>query len=167
MNKKNKKLSTVNSQFPNNKSLTTSVIDRQNILNNRYALEVIQEETGITGILFEGQYRLTIRQVAEFFEIDERTVKRYLEKYGDELQQNGYEVLRSKRLKNYILTLKDNDVSDINVPNKTPSLGLFNFRSFLNLAMLLTESEKARILHCGVINLGLGNRIIDDYTLEQ
>ena len=67
MKKKNKKLSTVNSQFPNKKSLTTSVIDRQNILNNRYALEVIQEETGITGVQFEGQYRLTIRQVAIFF----------------------------------------------------------------------------------------------------
>jgi hypothetical protein len=128
------------------KNLTTSLVDRQNILNNRYAIEAIQEETGITGILFEGQYRLTIRQVAEFFEIDERTVKRYLEKYGDELQQNGYEVLRTNRLKNFILTVKNADVRDIDVPNKTPQFGIFNFRAFLNLAMLLTESEKARIL---------------------
>ncbi len=41
------------------KDLTTSAIDRQNILNNRYAIESIQKETGVSGVLFEGQYRFT------------------------------------------------------------------------------------------------------------
>ncbi len=135
------------------KDLTTSAIDRQNILNNRYAIESIQKETGVSGVLFEGQYRFTTKQLADFFEIDERTVKRYLSDYENELKDNGYEVLRSKRLKNFILTLKDNDVSDINVPNKTPSLGLFNFRAFLNLAMLLTESEKAKTIRSIILDI--------------
>ncbi len=56
-------------------------------------------------------------------------------------------------MKNFILTLKDNDVSDINVPNKTPSLGLFNFRAFLNLAMLLTESEKAKTIRSIILDI--------------
>ena len=113
------------------KDLTTSAIDRQNILNNRYAVESIQEETGVSGVLFEGQYRFTTKQVADFFEIDERTVKRYLSDYENEIKDNGYEVLRSKRLKNFTLTLKDNDVSDINVPNWKIS-GIFKPGNVIN-----------------------------------
>lgn len=132
------------------KDLTTSLIERKNILNNRYAIESIQEETGIKGILFEGEYRLTLKQVADFFEVDERTVQRYLSDYEDELKDNGYEVLRSKRLKSFILAMEKCPVGDINVTHKIVNLGVFNFRAFLNLAMLLIESEKARVLR-GII----------------
>jgi hypothetical protein len=38
-------------------------------------------------------------QIAAFFEVDVRTIERYLEKYGDKLRLNGYEVLRVERLK--------------------------------------------------------------------
>ena len=46
---------------------------------------------------------------------------------------------------------KNNDmptasVNDANIPTKINLLGVFDFRAFLNLAMLLSESEKARIL---------------------
>jgi len=33
------------------KDLTTSKIERQNILNNRYAVESVQQEVGFTGLL--------------------------------------------------------------------------------------------------------------------
>ncbi len=132
------------------KDLTNSRIDRQNVLNNRYAIEEIQKAAGIRGILFEGEYKLSKKQIAAFFEIDERTIERYLEKYTDELEKNGYDVLRGKRLNNLKLSFSDGELSDMNVAKNTPSLGLFNFRVFLNLAMLLVESEKARILR-GVI----------------
>ncbi|HEX2955630.1 MAG TPA: DNA-binding protein, partial [Chitinispirillaceae bacterium] len=36
---------------------------------------------------------------------------------------------------------------------KTTQLGLFNFRSFLNLAMLLVESEKARLLRSKMLDI--------------
>lgn len=39
-----------------------------------------------------------------------------------------------------------NCAKDINVPSKIRQLGLFDFRAFLNMAMLLSESEKARAL---------------------
>lgn len=35
-------------------------------------------------------------------------------------------------------------VQEIDFPNKMPQLGLFDFRSFLNIGMLLTTSEKAK-----------------------
>lgn len=135
------------------KNLTTSAVDRQNILNNSYALEAIQEETGVKGILFEGQYRFTIKQLSVFFEIDERTVKRYLSDYENELQYNGYEVLRGNRLKKFILKLQKGPVNDMNVPHKIRNLGIFNFKSFLNLAMLLKESEKARVLRSVMLDI--------------
>lgn len=39
--------------------LTVSNIERQNVLNNRYAVEVLQEDLGFTGMFFEGEYRFT------------------------------------------------------------------------------------------------------------
>ena len=91
--------------------------------------------------------------MAAFFEVDTRTIERYLEKYGEELTQNGYEVLRGKRLKSFKLSLKEQFGTDMNVGTKTTLLGIFNFRAFLNLAMLLTESERARLLRQTILDI--------------
>lgn len=40
------------------KDLTSSRIDRQNILNNELALQEIQDSSNIRGIVFEGKYAL-------------------------------------------------------------------------------------------------------------
>jgi hypothetical protein len=132
------------------KDLTTSAIDRQNILNNPYAIEEIHTATGMTGVIFEGEIKFIKNQLASFFEVDSRTIDRYLEKHLEELSKNGYEVLRSKRLQEFKLALKSGDVNDMNVVSVAPQVGVFNFRSFLDLAMLLTESDRAKTLR-GVI----------------
>jgi len=36
--------------------------------------------------------RMTIEQVADFFEVNKRTIERYLQDHEDELKKNGYEV---------------------------------------------------------------------------
>jgi hypothetical protein len=82
---------------------------------------------------------------ANFFKVDIRTISRYIEQSGEELSENGYEVLRGKRLKSF-LAAAQNSGKDINVPTKTTILGIFDFRAFLNLAMLLSESDQARAL---------------------
>ena len=74
-----------------------------------------------------------------------RTISRYLEQNGEELSENGYEVLRGKNLKSFLDAAR-NSGKDIKVPTKTTVLGVFDFRAFLNMAMLLSESEKARAL---------------------
>lgn len=135
------------------KDLTNSQIDRQNILNNQYAIEEVRKAVGLQGTLFENEYKFIKDQVSAFFEVDPRTVDRYLEEFSDELSQNGYEVLRGNRLQNFKLALKSSDVDDIYVVNKAPQLGIFNFRSFLNLAMLLTESERAKILRSVILDV--------------
>lgn len=78
--------------------------------------------------------------VADFYEVEERTIERYLEKHSDELSANGYILCKGKHLKE----LKLQFAPVINVGSKTTQLGLFNFRSFLDMGMLLTESEKAK-----------------------
>ena len=122
------------------KDLTISNIERQNVLNNRFAVSKVQEHLDIEGMLFEGEYRFTKKMVADFYEVEERTIERYLEKHSDELSANGYVLCKGKHLKE----LKLQFAPVINVGSKTTQLGLFNFRSFLDMGMLLTESEKAK-----------------------
>lgn len=127
------------------KDLTTSRIDRQNILNNEIAIEEIQSKSGIEGIAWEDKVFVTREMAASFFDVDIRTISRYIEQNSAELSANGYEVLRGKRLKSFIAAA-NNSGKDINVPTKTTVLGVFDFRAFLDIAMLLSESEKARAL---------------------
>lgn len=122
------------------KDLTISNIERQNVLNNCFAVSKVQEHLDIEGMLFEGEYRFTKKMVADFYEVEERTIERYLEKHSDELAANGYVLCKGKHLKE----LKLQFAPVINVGSKTTQLGLFNFRSFLDMGMLLTESEKAK-----------------------
>jgi hypothetical protein len=133
--------------------LTKSLVDRQNILNNSIALIEIENATQIKGVMFEGAVRFVKDQVSEFFEVDIRTIERYLEQYGEELSRNGYEVLRGKRLKDFALEANNQFGTDINVGTKTTQLGVFNFRAFLNVAMLLTESERARLLRQTILDI--------------
>lgn len=77
--------------------------------------------------------------------MDIRTISRYVEQYSEELFDNGYEVLRGQRLKPFIKTVNSFG-KDAHVPTKTTVLGVFDFRAFLNLAMLLVDSDRARAL---------------------
>ncbi len=125
------------------KDLTTSQIDRQNILNNEFAISEIQKATNVKCIVWNGEYYLTKELVAEFFGVDVRTIERYLSRDGEELQLNGYTVLKGIVLQEFLEAYKNDFATDIDVGHKIRSLGVFNFRSFLNVAMLLVESETA------------------------
>lgn len=131
------------------KDLTVSNIERQNVLNNRFAIEHIQNTLDITGMMFDGEYRFTKKMVADFYEVEERTIERYIENFGSELSANGYFLCKGKRLKD----LKLQFAPVINVGSKTTQLGLFNFRSFLNIGMLLAESEKAKALRSAILDI--------------
>ncbi|MCK5632505.1 DNA-binding protein [bacterium] len=137
------------------KDLTNSTVARQNILNNSYAIEEIKNAVGIESIVFEKQFCFLKNQIAAFFEVDERTIERYLETNEKELKVNGYEVLKGKRLKEFKLAIDKMNVSDINVAQSTASLGVFNFRALLNLGMLLTDSNKAKVLRSIILDIVL------------
>lgn len=134
------------------KDLTNSVVERQNILNNHYALTKAEEHLGLGGTEFKGEYVFTKLQVMELFGISDTTVERYIVAHGEELRSNGYTLLKGKNLKEFKELF---NVSFINEGNKVPMLGLFNFRAVLNLAMLLTESERAKAIRSRLLDIVL------------
>jgi hypothetical protein len=131
------------------RNLQESHTDRQNILNNPFAVEEIQNRLGIQGVQIEDRYWITTNQVAEYFEVDLRTIRRAIENYQEELSQNGYKIFTGKDLE----IAKNQLGSDIDVLTKTTVLGMFDFRSFLNLGMLLTTSEKAKELRSVILDI--------------
>lgn len=132
------------------KDLTTSPLDRQNILNNRYALEKIQEHLGLGGTLYQGEILFTKQQLVEIFAISESTVEKYISNYDTELRANGYSVLRGQKLREFKAL---EHVSVIDYGNRSPALGVFTFRATLNMAMLLVESDFARTIRSRILDI--------------
>ena len=128
------------------KDLTNSRIDRQNILNNELAVEEIQETLHIKTVFWHEKYYLTKDMVADYFKVDVRTIERYISNYSEELSANGFELIKGKKLAEFIDAYNTAFATDINVARKIRSIRVFDFRSFLNMAMLLSESEHARAL---------------------
>lgn len=122
------------------KDLTVSNIERQNILNNRIAVDTIRQKLELPAMLFNQEYCFTKQMVADFYDVDISTINRYLSTHDEELRHNGFFLCKGKLLKDFKLQFGHL----INETTKTTVLGLFNFRSFLNIGMLLTESEKAK-----------------------
>jgi len=134
------------------KDLTASSHDRQNILNNRYALQQAEQHLGLGGVTFEGETVFTKAQVVALYDVTDRTIERYLASHADELKSNGYQVLKGKKLKEFKELLSGTDIND---GTKTTALGLFSFRAVLNIGMLLTESEPARLLRSRLLDIVL------------
>jgi hypothetical protein len=132
------------------KDLTSSNVSRQNILNNNYAISQLESNLSFGGVYWHNESIFTKVQVAEILEIDVRTIERYLESHSPELIKNGYRVLKGTELKDFKKYVSDIDVGDI---SKTPSLGLFSFRTVLNIAMLVTESEKAKAIRSKILDI--------------
>lgn len=136
------------------KELTTSLVARKNVLNNTHALQQLESNLELGGLAFEGETVFTKQQAADILAIDERTIDRYLSSHGDELEANGYRVLKGKSLKNMRLAYVD-DTHVVDISPKTPSLGVFSFRALLNLAMLVTESDRAKAIRSRMLDIVL------------
>ncbi len=134
------------------KDLTTSNISRQNILNNEYALEKVELHLALGGLTWKNERIFTKAKVAQIFQVDIRTITRYLEQNKDELDKNGYRILKGQEFKEFKEYVSDMNVADM---LKTPSLGIFSFRTVLNLAMLITESEKAKTIRNKILDIVL------------
>ncbi len=91
--------------------------------------------------------------VATFFSVDVRTIERYISKYAEELEQNGYMVLKGKNLQEFLEIYENNFATDINAGHKIRALSVFDFRAFLNMAMLLVESETAAELRRIILDI--------------
>lgn len=145
------------------KDLTNSHIDRKNVLNNNTAVKEIYSQLGFKGIFFESKYRYTLNQVAKFYEVDVRTIKRLLEDNGEELKASGYELFTGVKLKQFkeiVSQLRDIDVPQLiqdddneSIGLRATSLSIFTFKALLNIGMLLQTSEKAKEVRTFMLNV--------------
>lgn len=132
------------------KDLTTSAHDRQNILNNSYALKHAEKHLALGGIEFNGEKVFTKNQLVEMFGVSDATIERYIANHIDELKNNGYILLKGKTLRDF------KEIADgtlMNEGTKTSILGVFKFRAVLNIAMLLVESEQAKIIRTRLLDI--------------
>jgi len=120
-----------------------SAIARRNVLNNSYAVKEIENRVNIKGTSFDGEYWLTTQQISAFFGVDGRTIRRYVRKYNKELTENGYRLISGDDLKVFY---SGQDINVLTRIEKTTRLGIFNMKSFLNIAMLLSDSLVAKQL---------------------
>lgn len=152
-----------------NTSLIQSEVVRQNVLNNRYAVAEIQKAIGLRGVLYEGEYYVTKNQIANFLEVSERAITSCTQSNVDEVSKNGYVVLPRNSLKNFRLCVVEQNVKEANFPNKTPKIGIYSFRAFLNVAMLLSRSEKAKQIRSLILDIVIdtSNQQSDELITEN
>ena len=134
------------------KDLTSSSHERQNILNNRYVVEQAITHFNLGGVEFDGEILFTKVSVASIFQISESTIEKYLANHLNELKVNGYKLLKGSKLKEFKGLCNGTVMS---YGTKTSVLGVFNFRAVLNLGMILTESEPAKLLRSRLLDLVL------------
>jgi hypothetical protein len=151
------------------RDLTNSATDRKYVLSNKEAVTEIFNQLGFPSVVFDGRYRFTKQQVAQFYEVDSRTIERLLENYRKELSENGYELFMGTRLRllreAFSQSSTNIDVADTNVGDilqnndnellrpTTPSIGMFTFRALINVGMLLTNSDRAKEVRSAVLNI--------------
>lgn len=85
------------------KDLTTSQIERQDVLNNTVALPRIQEALEIETLEFQGVYYVTKQMAADYYGVELRTIKNCLADNEDELRHNGYRLWKGNSLKEFKL----------------------------------------------------------------
>lgn len=98
------------------KDLSNSFVERKNILNNNVALKELYHTLDFRGVLFEQKYRYTKQQVADYFNVDVRTINRLLDNNRDELEKSGQEIFTGVRLKQFkevVTQLKDIHVTQL------------------------------------------------------
>lgn len=126
--------------------LTASSIERQNILNNSIAVNRIEQELKFPGFSWKDKTFFTIESVASIFQVDTRTIERAIEQNREELIQNGFCIISGKEL-------ADLKASGFPVPPRMRSLSLFHFRTLLDIAMLLTTSERAKAIRSKILDI--------------
>lgn len=129
-----------------------SRVDRENILNNELALSSIQQVMNLPGVIWDNNLYFSKEFLSTYFGVDPRTIERLVEANRDELINSGYRILTNEELSYFIRQFG----TDINVGTKTTKLGIYSFRAFLNIAMLLQNSEKAKQVRSQLLDITLG-----------
>jgi hypothetical protein len=86
--------------------------------------------------MLPGNEFATTKQVAAFYSVPEKTITSVVVDHRDELEANGYAVLKGE----FVNSLRES----AKLSSRTRSLAVFSRTAVLNVGMLLAESEVAR-----------------------
>ena len=62
--------------------LTNSPLERQNVLNNSYAISNAQQHLNLGGVEFNDDVFFTKQQVMSIYNVADSTIERYLQQHG-------------------------------------------------------------------------------------
>lgn len=128
-------------------------VERQNILNNSVAMKEAENQLNFEGNFFNGVIYYTNEQLANIFGVTLRTIERTIENNREELNDNGYQVLSGKRINSF----RNEAIfaTDISVGHQVRNLGVSTFRTLLNFAMLLSDSDNAKFIRSKTLDIVL------------
>lgn len=135
------------------KDLTESGVQRQNVLNNKFAVEQLKGFLKLNTVEYKGDLVFTKSQLSNVFDVDERTIDRCISRNNEELLANGYKIIKGRELKEFKEFLHVDDTNVVDIDAKIPQLGIFSFKALLNIAMLLTESERAKHIRSRILEV--------------
>ena len=118
-----------------------------NVLNNDLAIQGIRKFYGFDNIYFTNQ------QIADFYEVDLRTIERLIELHKEELIRNDLQILKGQKFQKFKDENYDFFATDIFVGRKMTNLTVSTFRTILNFAMLLKNSEKATEVRVKILDI--------------
>lgn len=119
-------------------SISSEVLVESRTMRSQYTdrFEVLDKAGSLS--LLPDNTHATTEMVARFYEVDVEVVKKVVQRNREELESNGYRVLRGQERTDFV---RDN--MSLTLP-AARHLALFNRKAILNVGMLLTESDVAR-----------------------
>lgn len=109
------------------RTMRSQYTDRFDVLDKAGSLSLLPDDT-----------HATTEMVARFYEVPVDTVSRAVRRNREELESNGYRVLRGQERSEFVA-----DNLSVTLP-VARSVAVFNRKAILNVGMLLTESDVAR-----------------------
>lgn len=134
------------------KILTNSQVDRKTILDDDRAITEIQKHIDVEGISYENQIIFTKQMTAQIYGVEEKIIDSYISDNLQELIENGYQVIEDKKLIDFISSINRTNSNTTNLP-KFSTLHIFNYKAFLNIGMLIIESQSAKLIRHRILDI--------------
>lgn len=119
--------------------------DQMSEMVHERAQGILDKVKGILFALWKGDSIASTNQIADFYEVDEDTIRQVVSRHRDEFESDGLKVLRGKDLR---------DVRDMmSLTQDTPKALAWTPRATLRLGMLLRDSLIAKQVRTTLIDL--------------
>lgn len=109
-------------------------------LRNKFVKKIgVLDKVKVLSLLPDSEY-LTTRQIADYYEVDEVTIRQIVTRHNDEMICDGFKTLRGQELKDFKQKIALHNVT----LSAKSNMALFNRRCCLRIGMLLRDSEVAK-----------------------